>query len=109
MAEEVKNDKFVNGGAIVWGFVPIRDLKPMKLEKQPEAMSKLVGNWKVYAGGTMADDYLVFNDDGTFTAGMWDWDLDTPERAENAAGASGIWFVTKYNPFMNRCYHRHGR
>lgn len=101
VAAEVKNDQFVDGGAIVWGFVPIRDLKPMELENQPEAMSKLVGNWKVYAGGTMADDYLVFNDDGTFTAGIWDWDLDTPERVENAAGTSGTWYVTKYNPFMN--------
>lgn len=101
VSAEVRNDKFVDGGAVVWGFVPIRDLKPMDQERQPEAMNKLVGNWKVYAGGTMADDYLVFNDDGTFTAGMWDWDLDTPERAENAAGASGTWFVTKYNPFMN--------
>ena len=98
---EVKNDKFVDGGAIVWGFVPIRDLKPMELEKQPEAMDKLIGNWKVYAGGSMADDVLVFNSDGTFTAGTWDWDLDTPERVGNAAGASGTWYVTKYNPFMN--------
>ena len=98
---EVKNDKFVDGGAIIWGFVPVRDLKPMEQEKQPEAMDKLIGNWKVYAGGSMADDYLVFNSDGTFTAGMWDWDLDTPERVENAARASGTWYVTKYNPFMN--------
>ena len=32
---------------------------------------------------------------------MWNWDLDTPERVENAANASGIWYVTKYNPSMN--------
>ena len=101
VSAEVKNDKFVDGGAIVWGFVPIRDLKPIEQEKQPEAMSKLFGNWKMEAGGSMADDYLVFNNDGTFTAGMWDWDLDTAERVENAARASGTWYVTKYNPFMN--------
>ena len=101
VSAEVKNDKFVDGGAIVWGFVPIRDLKPIEQEKQSEAMSKLFGNWKMEAGGSMADDYLVFNSDGTFTAGMWDWDLDTAERVENAARASGTWHVTKYNPFMN--------
>ena len=101
VSAEVKNDKFVDGGAVVWGFVPIRDLKPMEQEKQPEAMSKLVGNWKMEAGGSMADDYLVFNNDGTFTAGMWDWELDTLERVENAARSSGSWYVTKYNPFMN--------
>ena len=64
-------------------------------------MNKLVGNWKLEAGGSLADDYLVFNSDGSFTAGMWDWDLDTAERVENAARASGTWHVTKYNPFMN--------
>ena len=98
---EVKNDRFVDGGAIIWGFVPVRDLKPMEQEKQPEAMDKLIGSWMFNAGGSMADDYLVFNSDGTFTAGIWDWELDTPERAENAARASGTWYVTKYNPFMN--------
>ena len=98
---EVKKDRFVDGGAMIWGFVPIRDLKPMEQEKQPEAMEKLTGSWKIYAGGSMADDYLVFNSDGTFTAGMWDWELDTPERIENAAGASGTWYVTGYNSYMN--------
>ena len=63
---EVKKDRFVDGGAMIWGFVPIRDLKPMEQEKQPEAMEKLTGSWKIYAGGSMADDCLVFNNDGTF-------------------------------------------
>ncbi len=101
VAAEVKNDRFVDGGAIVWGFVPVSDLKPMEQEKQPEAMDKLAGSWKLYAGGSMADDYLVFNSDGSFTAGVWDGELDTPERKENAAAVSGTWYVTKYNPFMN--------
>ena len=101
VSAEVKNDKFTDGGAIVWGFVPIRDLKVMEKETLPDVMEQLVGNWKFYAGGNMADDYLVFNSDGTFTAGTWDWDLDTPERKENAAEASGTWYVTAYNPFMN--------
>ncbi|MBQ8092557.1 MAG: hypothetical protein IJ242_03155 [Clostridia bacterium] len=98
---EVKNDRFVYGGAIIWGFVPVRNLKPIEQEKQPEAMSRLVGKWKMEAGGSMADDYLVFNSDGTFTAGMWNWDLDTLERVKIAARDSGTWYVTKYNPFMN--------
>ena len=101
VSAEVKKDRFTDGGAIIWGFVPIRDLKPMEQEKQPEAMNRLVGSWMVYAGGSMADDFLVFKSDGTFTAGTWDWELDTPERIENAADASGTWYVTKYNPSMN--------
>ncbi len=97
---EVKNNRFVDGGAIIWGFVPVRDLKPMEQEKQPEAMDKLVGSWEFFAGDSMAADYLVFNSDGTFTAGMWDWDPDTPEQM-NAPRASGIWYVTKYHSYMN--------
>ena len=101
VAAEVKNDRFVDGGAIIWGFVPVRDLKPMEQEKQPEVMSKLAGSWKLDSGGSMADEYLVFSSDGTFSSSMWDWDLDRPMRVENAAQASGTWYVTNYNPFMN--------
>ena len=69
----------------------------MEKETLPDVMEQLVGNWKFYAGGSMTDDYLVFNNDGTFTACLCDWDLDTPERKENAAEASGTWYVTAYN------------
>ena len=92
---EVKNGKFVDGGAIVWGFVPIRDLEPMEQEKVPEVMENLAGAWQLDAGGTLAPDILVLEADGSFTApGM------TVEVAEEGA-SSGTWYVTKYNPFMN--------
>ena len=95
VAAEVKNDRFADGGAIVWGFVPIRDLQPMEQEKVPEAMEKLAGAWQLDAGGSLAPDILVLAADGSFTApGM------TDEVAEEGA-SSGTWYVTKYNPFMN--------
>jgi len=101
VSAEVKDNRFTDGGAMIWGFVPIRDLKVMEMETLPDVMEQLAGNWKFFAGGNMADDFLVFNRDGTFTAGTWDWELDTPERVENAAESSGTWYVTRYNPFMN--------
>ena len=92
---EVKNGKFTDGGAVVWGFIPIRDLEPMEQEKAPEVMEKLAGAWQLDAGGTLAPDILVLEADGSFTApGM------TDEVAEEGA-FSGTWYVTKYNPFMN--------
>ena len=92
---EVKNGKFADGGAIVWGFVPVRDLEPMEQEKAPEAMEKLAGAWQFDAGGNLAPDILNLEADGSFTApGMMD------EVAEEDA-SSGTWYVTKYNPFMN--------
>ena len=92
---EVKNDKFTDGGAIVWGFVPIRDLKPMEQETVPEAMEKLTGTWQFYSGGSLAPDVLCLEADGSFTA---------PGEADDIAeegASSGTWYVTKYNPFMN--------
>ena len=101
VSAEVKGGKFTDGGAIVWGFVPIRDLKVMEKEILPEVMDQLIGCWIFDAGGNMADDYLVFSKDGTFTAGIRNWDLDTPERISDAMETSGTWYVTTYNPFMN--------
>ncbi len=99
VAAEVKKEKFTDGGAIVWGFVPVRDLKPMEQEKQPEAMDRLTGSWRILSGGSMADDYLVLNDDGSFSASHWNWRLNEPDR--NGHTDSGTWYVTKYNSFMN--------
>ena len=92
---EVKNGKFTDGGAVVWGFIPIRDLEPMEQEKAPEVMEKLAGAWQLDAGGTLAPDILVLEADGSFTAPG-----TTAEIAEEGA-SSGTWYVTKYNPFMN--------
>ena len=95
VAAEVKNGKFVDGGAVVWGFVPIRDLKPMEQEKVPEVMTKLAGAWQLDDGGNLAPDILVLEADGSFTAPGFVDDI-----AEEGA-SSGTWYVTKYNPFMN--------
>lgn len=101
VSAEVKNGKFVDGGAIMWGFVPIRDLKVMEQEAAPEAMSQLVGSWMLYAGGSMADDYLFFHDDGTFMANNRQWEIGEVWQDGNTSKNWGTWYVTKYNPFLN--------
>ncbi len=50
VAAEVRKGKFVDGGAIVWGFVPIRDLNPVEMEKVPDVMVKLAGTWQPASG-----------------------------------------------------------
>ena len=95
VAAEVKNGKFVDGGAIVWGFVPIRDLKPMEQEKLPDVMEKLAGTWQLDAGGSLAPDILCLEEDGSFTA------PDMVDEVAEAGASSGTWYVTKYNPFTN--------
>ena len=95
VAAEVKNEKFTDGGAVVWGFVPIRDLKPMEQEKLPEMMEKLAGSWQCSAGGTLAPDILCLEADGSFTA------PGTVDEIAEEGASSGIWYVTEYHPGMN--------
>ena len=94
---EEKNGKFVDGGGIVWGFVPLADLDidpngNHARHIQPDAMARLEGAWQFYAGGNQAQDRLIFYPDGTYQ-GMYiteddpKWDIDT-----------GTYIVTAYNP-----------
>ena len=101
VSAEVKNDQFVDGGEIVWGFVPIRDLKVTDQEKVPEAMNRIIGDWMFYAGGSMADDYLFLHEDGTFATNNIQWETDEARQDNNTGESWGTWYVTKYNPFMN--------
>ena len=106
VSAEVKNGKFVDGGEIVWGFVPIRDLKVMEQETAPEAIDELIGNWMLYAGGSMADDYLFLHKDGTFTANNMQWETGDMWQDDNTSKCWGTWYVTKYNSFMNLYWNR---
>ena len=101
VSAEVKNGKFVDGGAIVWGFVPVRDLKLMDQEKVQEAADRLIGMWRLEAGGSLADDYLTFCEDGTFVGNSVDWETGAVLQDDNSGKSAGTWYVTKYNPFMN--------
>ena len=100
---EVKDGQFVDGGAVIWGFVPVRDLAPIPADTAAEAMERLVGCWKCDAGGTMASEYLVFNDDGTFTEGILEW---VPDDMLSEADLSGTWSVEVNNPAWNLYWNR---
>lgn len=99
VSAEVKNGKFVDGGAIVWGFVPIRDLIPMEQEKQTDVMEQLAGDWVLEAGGEFEADVFHFQADGTFTTGIGR--MSEGEDVVTEGAQSGVWYVTKYNPNMN--------
>ncbi len=101
VSAEVRNGKFVDGGAIVWGFVPLKALAldesdGFRNERQTEVMKAMVGEWTFYAGGNMAEDVLILNADGTYTGRYID--LNTKEITEEN---HGIWYVTKNNPNWN--------
>ena len=97
VATEVKDGRFVDGGQIVWGFVPLRDLA---LDADThgnilwDVMAELEGSWEFYAGGNQAEDILILNADGTYTGKWVQGDEICPDN-------HGSWFVTEYNPSWN--------
>lgn len=67
---EVKDKRFVSGGQIVQGFVPMRDLEiDMDMNGSvlcPDVLAQLEGCWYFEAGGNQAEDYLVLGADGSY-------------------------------------------
>jgi hypothetical protein len=101
VAAEVRSGLFVDGGEIVWGFVPLKALvldesDAFRSERQTGVMKSMVGEWAFYAGGNMAEDVLVLNAEGTYTGRHVD--LNT---GEITGETHGIWYVTKNNPNWN--------
>ena len=100
VSAEVKDGKLVSGGQIVWGFVPIMDLDVDPAgnyygEVQPDAMNRLEGEWRFYAGGNQAQDRLIFYPDGTYQ-GIYAKGDDLGDEID-----TGTYTVTKYNPDCN--------
>ncbi len=86
VAAEVRDGKFVDGGAIVWGFVPLKHLALSQGEVMHDVMAQMAGEWALEAGGNMAEDRLLLNADGAFLA----------ENSDPAMKRAGTWYVTPY-------------
>ena len=101
-AEVNKKGKFTDGGAIVWGFVPLRDLELMDMgEEQPEIMKKLVGTWSFDAGGSFGPDVISYAEDGTYTSNLVDQVHDLNGKELDSYNISGTWKVITYRPQWN--------
>lgn len=92
---ETRDGRLVDGGAIVWGFVPLRDLAldvnadSFRSNIRTDVMARLDGIWHYDAGGSMAADYLTLYADGTCLG----------QNGGNIV--HGSWYVTDYNPAWN--------
>ena len=100
VSAEVKDGKFVDGGQIVWGFVPLADLDVDPAgnyygEVQPDAMIRLEGEWQFYAGGNQAQDKLIFYPDGTYQ-GVYAKGDDLGDEVD-----TGMYTVRAHNPDCN--------
>ncbi len=103
-AEVSAKNTFTDGGAIVWGFVPLRDLTLMEAEIQYDVMQRLEGAWYMTAGGSMAEDALILHADGTYESGYTVYREDGGE-AGVALTYTGTWYVTRYNDFQNKYWY----
>lgn len=93
VSAEVKNGRFVDGGQIVWGYVPLRDLTfstgdACRSTIEWDAMADFAGQWYFSAGGVGITDVLMLYADGT-----WAGYTDTL--------TGGTWRLTRYNPADN--------
>lgn len=97
---EVRNGEFVDGGAIVWGFVPLRDLTVNTTTGArthlPDVIALLEGTWIFEAGGGMAEDMLCLNADGSYQ-GKYTYEF----TGQNDMDTRGTWYVTTYRPSQN--------
>lgn len=103
-AEVSAKNTFTDGGAIVWGFVPLRDLILMEDEIQYDVMQQLEGAWYMTAGGNMAEDALILHADGTYESGYTVYREDGGETGV-ALAYTGTWYVTRYNDFQNKYWY----
>ena len=97
-AEVSTKGTFTDGGAIVWGFVPLRDLgkNPHLVRVRQDVMDGLAGSWIFSAGGSMADDALILRADGTFDAAC-EVLSENGDVIGLSPTRSGSWYVTDYN------------
>ncbi|NMD37220.1 MAG: hypothetical protein GYA87_00895 [Christensenellaceae bacterium] len=99
VSAEVKGDKFVDGGEIVWGFVPLKDLQFDDFNNHEEAlfdfMANFKGIWVMDAGGTMAEDALWLNADGTYRAGFIN------KNSTFIINGEGNWYISPYKSHEN--------
>ena len=102
-AEVSAKNTFTDGGEIVWGFVPLRDLTLMEAEIQYDVMQRLEGAWYMTAGGNMAEDALILHADGTYEGGA-SYDGEGGEVGVVPLHA-GKWYVTKYDGHANKYWY----
>ncbi len=102
VSAEVKGDSFVDGGAIVWGFVPVRDLDIMDRNiladdyEDDDVANKINKTWLFNAGGSMAEEAIKFNLDGTYLSGHID-----ENKNMFFVESKGIWRIREYKEKEN--------
>ena len=97
VSAEVKDGRVTDGGQIVWGCVPLRDVQPLHFQVRPETemMAQLEGAWWFFAGGLSVGDVLMLHADGTYESWLGTWD---GELRDGELSSRGRWQVIASDP-----------
>lgn len=100
VSAEVRDGRVTDGGQIVWGCVPLRDVQPLHFQTQPEkdVMAQLDGTWWFFAGGLAMGDVLKLSADGTYESWMGAWE---GELIDGELSSRGCWQVIACDPSYN--------
>ncbi len=98
VSAEARNGRLADGGQIIWGFVPLRDLEidPNERQLRQDVMEAAAGCWHFEAGGSLAHDSLLLGADGSYLG-----NTGMDNFAETGDSVHGTWYVTDYNPARN--------
>lgn len=99
VAAHVSNGAFTKDGAVVWGFIPLRDLTLPAPVLCPDVMAQLEGIWHFTAGGSMAEEVLYLHADGTYEGTNPAYSADDPVLPPLTRGS---WYVTPYDRVQNK-------
>ena len=100
---EVRDGRLVDGGQIIWGFVPLRDIQTTHsfgAASDTALMHEAAGHWEFWAGGLSVGDYLTLHEDGTFETYTFADDIPNSHLPES----TGTWTITPYSPGLGLYY-----
>ena len=95
-------DRPAEQGALLWGFVPLRDLRPIWGDVRADVMAELEGYWQFTAGGNQAEEYLLLQPDGRYIGASYNFQetsfLDDPR---DDGIHTGTWSIHAYDSSEN--------
>ncbi|MBE5780160.1 MAG: hypothetical protein E7331_12645 [Clostridiales bacterium] len=93
VSAEVRDGHFADGGEIVWGFVPVKDLELFTSPVSDFASLPLCGRWLYHSGLEALHGALILNEDGTYLC-----DEEFTVSSQLMSSPSGTWTLCENNP-----------
>lgn len=93
VSAEVRDGEIASGGQIVWGFVPLRDLKLFAEPVSDLSAMPFIGRFLFHSGSETLHGAVVLNNDGTYFC-----DDEFRTEGQLMTSSRGTWALYKNNP-----------